>query len=151
MRCPHMERMQACAANLCITFINAILTLLSDENHFFGKITCVLRGYAYASVRQRLTRNRPPVSALSPPGKARSDVPKSLFRPAIRALSPRRIAFPAARKTLSCNAEKPVWHNRMPRPAVPQRFYDCGKRLKPPSDILKTVSRQRKSRTAFNT
>lgn len=33
-----MERMQYCAANLCITFINAILTLLTDENHFFGKI-----------------------------------------------------------------------------------------------------------------
>ena len=38
MRCPHMESLQVCAASLCITFINIILTLLSDENHFFGKI-----------------------------------------------------------------------------------------------------------------
>lgn len=146
-----MERMQYCAANLCITFINAILTLLSDENHFFGKISVYCEDMHTPPVRQRLTRNRPPVSALSPPGKARSDVPKSLFRHAIRALLPHRKAFPTVRQTPSCNAEKPVWHNRMPHPAVPQRFYDCGKRWKPPSDILKTVSRQRKSRTAFNT
>lgn len=38
MRCPHVERMQYCPASLYITFINAILTLLTDENHFFGKI-----------------------------------------------------------------------------------------------------------------
>lgn len=38
MRCPHMERMQYCAASLCITFINAVLTLLSVETLSCGKI-----------------------------------------------------------------------------------------------------------------
>lgn len=145
-----MERMQYCAASLCITFINAILTLLTDENHFFGKYLCIARicihfcpSTPYAQPPARLGS----VSAWKSPFRC----PESLFRHAIRALSPHRKAFLTVRQTPSCNAEKPVWHNRTSRPAVPQRFYDCGKRLKPPSDILKTVSRRRKSRTAFNT
>lgn len=82
-----MERMQACAANLCITFINAILTLLTDENHFFGKISVYCEDmHTPLSVNALRATARPSRLSLRPEKpvpmsrKASSALPYGLYR-----------------------------------------------------------------------
>lgn len=81
-----MESMQACAANLCITFINAILTLLTDENHFFGKIPVYYEDmHTPLSVNALRATMRPSRLCLRPEkpvplyGKASSVLPYGLY------------------------------------------------------------------------
>lgn len=115
MRCPHMERMQACAANLCITFINTILTLLSDENHFFCKIPVYCEDmHTPLSVNALRATARPSRLCLRPEKpvplsrKASSVMPYGLYRRTEKPFRQYDRHRPATRKSPFGTTECPV-------------------------------------------
>ena len=134
MRCPHMERMQYCPASLCITFINIVLTLLTDENHFFGKIpVCCEDMHTPLSVNALRATMRPSRLCLRPEKpvpmsrKASSVLPKRLFCVTAKAVQASGKGFAAERNGLFRIVKSPKRHVRTLSTAVRTCLPYCGR------------------------